>query len=166
MKCIILPILILSLFGCTSNQNKITPPDGWRVSDKEDVVDDWARYNAPNKIVSDFNNDGKSDTAQILLKKSSPKGFKLIVDMGDLGQFPLEENDEITPQSLAIELLNPSEEVWESACEKGYWDCESGEIRNFKITNPSIQFCLIESACSIFIWSDRNRNFTRIPISD
>ena len=166
MKYIIFSFLFLGLFGCTSNPKKSVLPTGWRVADKEDIIDDWARFNEPNKIVGDFNVDGKDDIAQILLRSDSTKGFNLVVDVTGVGQYSLESNNSITPQSVAIEMLGPSQDVWESACEKGYWDCREGEIRNFKITTPSIQFCFIESACTVYIWSDRYRNFTKIPISD
>lgn len=140
-------------------------PDGWRLPDKEDETNDWARFNAPNKITADFNGDGKIDTAYILLNKKKAKGFMVVANVNEK-QFKLEQNDEVEPQSVAIELIDPSNEVWESACEKGYWDCATGEIRQFKITKPSIQFCFIESACKIYMWSDRKRDFISVPISD
>ena len=162
-------VSFLMLCGCTSVSKNVVPPDGWRLADKEDAVNDWVRFDSPNKIVEDFNGDGKVDIAQIILNKDLVKGYKLIVSMsGDKGneQFLLTENSEVSPQSVSIELLKPSNEIWESACSKGYWDCEADEIRQFKISKPSIQFCYIESACTVFMWSDRNRNFIEIPISD
>lgn len=47
-----------------------------------------------------------------------------------------------------------------------HWDCKSDEVRQFVISKPSIQFCYIESACNVYMWSDRNQNFIKIPISD
>lgn len=168
MKFMILG-LIFCLAACASNTRNVALTDGWRVADKEDAVDDWARFNSPNKIIDDFNGDGKADIAQILINENSKTGFKLVVEVSGIdkiNQFKLVENPEIAAQSTAIELLNPSNEVWESACSKGYWDCEKDEIRQFKITKPSIQFCYIESACTVFLWSDRNKEFIEIPISD
>lgn len=162
-------VLTLLLFGCTNTSKNVVASEGWRIADKEDAIDDWARFNSPNKIIDDFNGDGKADIAQILLSRDTVKGYKLVVSMsGDTKnkQFQLMESSEVSPQSVAIELLKPSDEIWESACSKGYWDCEADEIRQFKIFKPSIQFCYIESACTVFMWSDRNKNFTKIPISD
>lgn len=138
----------------------------WRLPDKEDVINDWARFNSPNKIINDFNGDGKQDIAQILLKKNSNTGYIFKVDLSNGRSYILEQNEKITPQSIAIELLEPSSEVWESACTKGYWDCTENEIRQFKILKPSIQFCYIESSCTVFMWSDRNGDFIKIPVSD
>lgn len=169
MRKILITILLIGLTGCASAPKNVVAPEGWRIADKEDVIDDWARFDSPNKIVDDFNGDKKADIAQILLNKDSKTGFKLVVDMSTengIQQFQLIEMDGISPQSVAIELLKPSNEVWESACAKGYWDCEPNEIRQFKITRPSIQFCYIESACTVFMWSDRNREFIKIPLSD
>lgn len=154
------------LWGCSTSNKKESQMSEWRLPDKEDVIDDWARFNSPNKIINDFNGDGKQDIAQILLKKNSNTGYIFKVDLSDGRSYILEQNEKITPQSIAIELLEPSSEVWESACAKGYWDCAENEIRQFKILKPSIQFCYIESSCTVFMWSDRNGDFIKIPISD
>lgn len=169
MRIILFFLISLLLIGCVNSNKNVNAPTGWRIADKEDSIDDWARFDSPNKIVNDFNGDGYKDIAQILLNKDSSTGFKFVVEIGGIEksqQFTLIENNEISPQSVAIELLKPSDKVWDSACSKGYWDCEIGEIRQFKIRKPSIQFCYIESACTVFLWSDRNYNFTEIPISD
>lgn len=169
MRKILITILLIGLTGCASNPKNVVTPEGWRIADKEDAIDDWARFDSPNKIIDDFNGDKKADIAQILLNQNSKTGFKFVVDMSNenkIQQFQLIEMDGVSPQSVAIELLKPSNEVWESACAKGYWDCEPDEIRQFKITRPSIQFCYIESACTVFLWSDRNREFIKIPLSD
>lgn len=163
-------VVVLLLVGCSGYVDKnVQAPENWRIADKEDSYNDWARFNSPNKIVNDFNGDGKPDVAQILVKQDSIKGFNLIIQMSGQNlekQFVLDKNEDVTPQSVSIELLEPSEKIWKSACAKGYWDCEIGEIREFKIMRPSIQFCYIESSCTVYLWSDRNSNFTKIPLSD
>lgn len=171
MKNCFVVVAFVILVGCSSSPviENVKTPDNWRIATQEDAINDWARFNSPNKIVDDFNADGQLDVAQILLKEDSSKGFNLVVDVSDgtqRKQFSLESSEELSAQNFAIELLKPSEEVWESACAKGYWDCEPNEIRQFKITKPSIQFCYIESACTIYLWSDRNKEFSKIPLSD
>jgi len=167
VKAIIL-ITCFSMFllGCSTQPQKESKTGEWRLPDKEDVIDDWARFNSPNKVIDDFNGDGAKDVAQILLRKTSKIGYMLTVDLSNGKNYILEQNENITPQSVSIELVEPSGDVWESACAKGYWDCSVNEIRQFKISKPSIQFCYIESSCTIFMWSDRNSEFTRIPLSD
>lgn len=169
MKKIFISILLVGLVGCVSTSKNVIAPEGWRIADQEDDIDDWARFDSPNKIIDDFNGDKKADIAQILLKQDSKNGFKFVVDMNyenKIQQFQLVEMDGVNPQSVSIELLKPSDELWESACSKGYWDCEPNEIRQFKIVRPSIQFCYIESACTVFMWSDRNHDFIKVPLSD
>ena len=161
--------VVLGLCILQNNMVYASIPEGWRVADSEDQIDDWARFNSPNKITADFNGDGKEDLAQILLSATKNKGYKLIVQMSLNDQvmvFNLDQRDDIPAQSMAIELAEPSNEVWESAWEKGYWKCADSEIRQFKITKPSIQFCYIESSCSIYMWSDRKKDFINIPLSD
>ncbi|AOA58279.1 hypothetical protein [Acinetobacter larvae] len=170
-KLKVLGFLTLFLSACATTPKEATfnLPDGWRLPTSEDAIDDWARFNSPSRVEADFNGDGKTDRAQILLKNNSSTGYRLIVDISDgdnIKRFNLDQNDSISAQSMAIELLDPSNEVWDSACEKGYWECQQNEIRKFKISKPSIQFCYIESACVIYMWSDRNKNFTKIPLSD
>lgn len=161
--------VVLGLCVIPSNAVHASIPEGWRVADSEDEIDDWARFNSPNKITADFNGDGKQDLAQILLSTTKDKGYKLIVQMNVNDQvrvFNLDQRDDIAAQSMAVELAEPSNEVWESACQKGYWECADNEIRQFKITKPSIQFCYIESSCSVYMWSDRKQDFINIPLSD
>ncbi|WP_111860619.1 hypothetical protein [Acinetobacter sp. CFCC 10889] len=170
-KLAVLFLASFILIGCSSNQNSknVKLPENWRVATQEDAINDWARFNSPNKIVNDFNGDGKYDVAQILLSNNSSQGFNFVVEVSDTDQrkqFILQQSDTLSAQNFSIKLLEPSEEIWESACEKGYWDCAADEIRQFKITKPSIQFCYIESACTVYLWSDRNKNFTKIPLSD
>lgn len=166
MKKIILLSLIAILGGCSAPSKKENIVQEWRLPDKEDAIDDWARFDSPNKIIDDFNGDGKQDVAQILLKTNSNTGYIFKVDLSNNKSYILEKNEKIIPQSVSIELLEPSNEIWESACAKGYWDCAENEIRQFKVLKPSIQFCYIESACTVFMWSDRNDDFIKIPLSD
>lgn len=158
-------IVLCTALACTS----YAAGAGWRAADKEDMVNDWARFPGVNKITADFNGDGKKDTAQILLRQDGKQGFKAVVNMSIKGkpqQFVLKQMNDIEPQSMALEIEKPSIKVKESACEKGYWDCKPGEIRQFKVTSPIIMLCAIEVACSLYVWSPRSGSFKEIPVSD
>ncbi len=80
--------------------------------------------------------------------------------------FKLMTIDDMSPQSFAIELAEPSDEIWKSACGKGYWECATGEPSAFKINYPSIMFCYIESACTIYMWDSKKSSFKEIRFSD
>lgn len=157
-----------SLQAKPNTDKNVTPPSGWRIATYEDVIDSWAEYDSPNKVIADFNGDGRDDVAQILLNKNGI-GYKVVAEVttgNDLTRFTLDESSDFQAQTQAIELAEPSDQVWDSACEKGYWECEPNEIRKFKIAKPSIMHCYIEKACSIFMWSDLNQGFTKVVFSD
>lgn len=168
--------LILLTVGVSHLAQAIELPANYRLPTKEDIKEDWITYKAPNHIISDFNDDGIKDEAWILPKSESSQGFgvfaylkkrnKSSVSGRDYQLFKLAEYDDLFPQNFAIELVKPSAKPWESACGKGYRDCEVGEPAEFKITKPSIMFCAIESACTVFLWDSKNQVFSKIDISD
>ena len=105
---------------------------------------------------------GTEDIARILLKRNNDIGVKVVAVVSNYGkpkQFTLYENNEMVAQSFALELLEPSDDVWESACQKGYYDCEYDDIRQFKIIRPTVYLCLIESACTVHLWSNFKEKF-------
>lgn len=141
----------------------------WRTPELEDHIDDWAEYNAPHTVIADFDSDGIDDMAVILLPKVKKEGFNavaLVSNNGNNKLITLQRMDDVKAQNMALELAEPSHEVYDSACSKGYWECEEGEIRKFKIQRPSIYLCYIESSCSIFMWSKLKEGFVEIPLSD
>ena len=151
-------------------------PDGYRMPTKADIVDDWKRFDAPNHLKADFNGDGIEDEAYILPRKNSKLGYGVFVSINKVHSgiqsgrkfqvFKLTSRDDMQPQSFAIELAEPSNEIWETACGKGYWECEIGEPAEFRIKNPSIMFCYIESACTMYMWDSDKLSFKEIRFSD
>lgn len=151
-------------------------PYGYRLPTKADNFDDWKTFNAPNHLKADFNGDGIEDEAYILPKKGSKLGYGVFVSINKANAgiqsgrksqiFKLTARDDMQPQSFAIELAEPSDEIWETACGKGYWECELGEPAEIKVTNPTIMFCYIESACSMYLWNSDKLVFKEIHFSD
>ena len=159
-----------------SVQSEFEVPYGYRLPTKADNVDDWKRFNGPNHLKADFNGDGIKDEAYILPKEGSKLGYGVFVSINKANggiqtgrkfqMFKLTSRDDMQPQSFAIELENPSNEIWETACGKGYWECEIGEPAEFQIKNPSIMFCYIESACTMYMWDSDKLSFKEIQFSD
>lgn len=154
---------------------KFEVPDGYRLPTKADVIGDWKRFDAPNHLKADFNGDGIEDEAYILPKKGLNAGYGVFVSInksktalqrGHKFQMFKLTSDDMSPQSFAIELAEPSHEIWQSACGKGYWKCATGEPSAFKINHPSIMFCYIESACTIYMWDTNKLTFKEIRFSD
>jgi hypothetical protein len=150
-------------------------PEGYRLPTKNDVFGDWERFDAPNHLKADFNSDGIEDEAYILPRKGSDVGYGAFVSMSKVNKniqaghefqmFKLIYGD-MSPQSFAIELAEPSNETWKTACGKGYWDCGIDEPDEIKITRPSIMFCYIESACHIYLLGEDRESFKKIALSD
>lgn len=159
-----------------SVQTGFEVPYGYRLPTKSDITGDWKRFNAPNHLEADFNGDGIKDEAYLLPKKGSKLGYGVFVSLNkskaaiqsgrDFQMFKLTGSDDMQPQSFAIELAEPSDEIWKSACGKGYWECKTGEPSAFKINQPSIMFCYIESACTMYMWDSKKLTFKEIPFSD
>lgn len=149
---------------------KLIPPSGWRFPTEKDVLDDWKHFDSPYRVEADFNGDGHRDSAWILLGKK-PEDWAVFVFMGRKDTTPrvvkMLGNDEGMPaQRFAITLAPPSNKKWKTACGKGYGECKPGEPEEFQITLPSIQFCYIESACSIYMWNKKSNSFEEIRFSD
>lgn len=159
-----------------SVQTGFEVPYGYRLPTKSDITGDWKRFNAPNHLEADFNGDGIKDEAYILPKEGSKLGYGVFVSINKANggiqtgrkfqMFKLTSRDDMPPQSFAIELQKPSNEIWETACGKGYWECEIGEPAEFKIKNPSIMFCYIESGCTMYMWDSDKKSFKEIHFSD
>lgn len=159
-----------------SAQTKFEVPYGYRLPTKSDITGDWKRFNAPNHLEADFNGDGIKDEAYILPKEGSKLGYGVFVSINKANggiqtgrkfqMFKLTSRDDMQPQSFAIELEKPSNEIWETACGKGYWECEIGEPAEFQIKHPSIMFCYIESACTMYMWDSDKLSFKEIQFSD
>lgn len=159
-----------------SVQTKFEVPYGYRLPTKSDITGDWKQFNAPNHLEADFNGDGIKDEAYILPKEGSKLGYGVFVSINKANggiqtgrkfqMFKLTSRDDMPPQSFAIELQKPSNKIWETACGKGYWECEIGEPAEFQIKHPSIMFCYIESACTMYMWDSDKLAFKEIRFSD
>lgn len=176
VKRVITPIKSSKFVTNASMHSEFEVPDGYRLPTKADITGDWKRFDAPNHLKADFNGDGIEDEAYILPKKGSKLGYGVFVSInkGKAGiqsgrkfqMFKLTTDDDMQPQSFAIEIAEPSNKVWETACGKGYWECGIGEPAEVKITNPSIMFCYIESACTMYLWDSDKLSFKEIRFSD
>ena len=96
----------------------------------------------PFHVQADFNGDGLVDHVWLLLR-SSGVGWGLFAFLGSKeGQrraIKLEEDvGQVPAQHMGVLLVTPGE--YDTACGKGYWDCEAGEPEKLKLTLPAIDF--------------------------
>jgi len=162
--------LLLSSLLLSSLSAQVQPPPGWRFPNKNDVKDDWEAYKSPAHVVADFNGDGLQDEAWILLRQNN-QGWGVFVFLGTKQGAPQIIKLVAPPQAwpaqrFGISLAQPSRKNWKTVCGKGYYVCKPGEPEEIQITLPSIEFCYIDSACSVYMWNVKANAFSKYQMSD
>jgi hypothetical protein len=66
----------------------------------------------------------------------------------------------------AMSVEPPAPGRYETACSKGYWDCQSSEPEVLELRNPAVFFFKEESAASVYVWVPSTKQFRRIWLSD
>jgi hypothetical protein len=147
-------------------------PEGYRYPADADRSGDWETFEAdvpvPFRADADFNGDGRVDQAWILLRDSG-RGWGLFVFLGQEDGEPvvheLDVNTGDSPaQSFGLAVVEPGE--YETACGKGYGDCEPEEPEKLTLVRPAIDFFQFESANSFFWWNAKTEAFERTWMSD
>jgi hypothetical protein len=145
-----------------------TLPSGWREPTREEASGSW-RQKSPTrflKVEGDFNGDGKSDVAQILVDPSKNK-FGLFVKFGGAGQWQLVfDYDLAFLGRYGIDFVKPGK--YETACGKGYgdWACAHKEPDWLQLSNPGIDLFYTESSESIYFWDQPSKKFREVVMSD
>jgi hypothetical protein len=163
--------MVLVATSCLAGPKALLPPDGWRYPEESDYAEDWKEFRSqrpvPFHVRGDFNGDGFTDDAWILLRVSGA-GWGVFVFLSDNGTerkpITLFEDDRGTAQSHGIGLVPPGR--YATACGKGYFDCSSGEPENIELKLPSIDFFKYESANEYWFWDVDTRSFKTVAISD
>lgn len=146
-------------------------PAGWKPATKADYSDEALSFRqnlVPNHITADFNGDGKTDDAWILIN-TSINTFGLFVFLaqkdGTHKMVILDEHKRETEKLfMGISLIEPGQ--YKTACGKGHWECKDGETTTLKLKTPGIDFFAFEGANSVFFWNSSKKEFTRIWMSD
>jgi hypothetical protein len=160
-------LLLIRTFGIPASL-----PLGYRYPTEVDRTGDWDTFKAevptPYLAEADFNGDGLPDEAWILLRETG-KGWGLFVFLGardgSRRVITLEEDEGRTPaQRMGVSVVESGE--YETACGKGYWDCEPDEPEKLNLLLPALDFFAFESANSFFWWDAKSEKFIRTWISD
>ena len=147
-------------------------PQGYRYPTEADRSGDWETFAAeaptPFRAEADFNGDGLPDQAWILLHESG-KGWGLFVflkqkDGGSVVVKLEEDSGDTAAQRFGLDVVEPGE--YDTACGKGYWDCEPDEPEKLRLVLPALDFFAFESANSYFWWSVTSKTFVRTWMSD
>lgn len=165
---ILFSVIMVFITGFFSNN--ILLPQGWKMPEPNDLKDDW-RDDSPDRLAvvhGDFNGDGIKDTARLLVREDgSALGLFAFVSQEDQSLRPYlldEMDDKGMIQVMGIQKVSPG--MYHTACGKGYWACEQGEVPQIEIKNAAIDYFKVESANSFFFLDNRINNFKRIWISD
>jgi len=167
-----LVIAICLLTPTASFSGELSLPKGWRLPTTSEITpnQEW-RSNSPTRYLTvnaDFNGDGVVDTGMLLVSKN---GFELALFVflsqkdGSSKIYLLDKLKHIEHiQVMGIELAVPNK--YKTACGKGYFDCQPGELEEITLKNPAIDYFKIESANSFFYWEESKKIFKRIWMSD
>jgi hypothetical protein len=136
-------LLGLMLFASLSAYAEEFPAD-LRLPTKEELAKEPERKKSPTKyarVTADFNGDGKTDNAFLLVNINTHKNvfaIKLSTDNGydwkiiDKGQLDWGK------PSMAIELATPGK--YETECGKGYYECPKNEPESVTLKNPGLWY--------------------------
>ena len=136
-------------------------PEGWRAPNKYDIKGDWEIYQKddykPYHFINDFDQNGLLDEAWILIKNDNTScGVWILLKTSDSQIDYLIEEVKITsisPQSLAIDETKTG--TFQTACGKGYYDCEPGNPSQIVITSPQLWYSPFESGPGYLAMWDR-----------
>ena len=156
------------LAAARAPESPTAPPKGWRYPTMAEISQDW-RAVSPHKhalISADFDGDRMQDRAMLLVKANN-MGAALVVILGRMPNKalvlePLEDIGRL--DVMGIEVVEPGQ--YETACGKGYFECEKGEPTVLSLKRPGINFFTSESASSYFYYDTKSRSFKRVWISD
>lgn len=144
-------------------------PAGWRVPTQKELNQEW-RKEKPHHfwaIKADFNGDGIEDEAKLLVtQKGQGAALFAFVSQGKSFQtYLLDELDAVGwLEVMGIDVVEKGK--YETACGKGYADCEPSEPEQIILKNPGINYFKEGSANSFFYWDGKKKAFSRIWISD
>ena len=166
MRTLVLSVLFL--FGGVATA--ANPPPGFRYPVEADRTGDWKTYSerlpTPYRAAADFNADGMTDEAWILLGATG-KGWGLFLFLGQQ-EGPAKgiklDGGDGQAQSFGVSVVEPGE--YPTACGKGYWDCAEDEPAKLVLSIPALDFFYFESANSFFWWDSKAEQFKRTWMSD
>ncbi len=142
---------------------------GWRSPTNDELGDISWRKDDPAlylKGTGDFDGDGKQDSVSILVNdKENKMGLFVHLSSKPGKSIRLTEFEgKSWIQTRGVRIAPPGK--YETACGKGYWECQKGEPGSLDLKLPAIDFFKEGSANHFFIWDKKARQFKSIDMSD
>jgi hypothetical protein len=161
-------VVLLAVLLCSAALAQDLPAE-WRTANTVEKSPAW-RKKSPTRfflVEGDFDGDGKSDIAEILVNPTEKK-FALFVRLASTPKWQMlgEAGGLGLLDRFGIDLVKPGK--YQTACGKGYDDsfCAHGEPDYLTLSHPAIDFIYTESADSIFYWERNTKLFRQIQMSD
>ncbi|MDH3975933.1 MAG: hypothetical protein OEV42_16790 [Deltaproteobacteria bacterium] len=125
--------------------------------------DDEGNYKAPYWTKGFFNEDETIDFAYILINKQNNKKYLFaIVSEGEKYKaIQLGEGN-----NLEMGIATQQKGKILTASGKGYWEPTKDDPPEVFVKRNAVSYFMFESAASLFIWNEKDRNFKRHWISD
>lgn len=163
-------LVVLSLVGVIDAfAGPIVLPTGWRLPTQEELSDDWRGGGSDKRaeITGDFNGDGKTDRAVLLMsKKNHALGlFVFFVRSNGTHWHKLDEiSDSRAIHAMGIEVVSRGK--YKTACGKGYFPCKSGEPEIIQSEFDIINYFKTESANRYIFLDKHSMSFKKVWMSD
>jgi hypothetical protein len=161
-------ILLIAITASFAWAKDAWPPNGWRLPTGSDYTGKWAKYRhevpVPFQVSGDFNGDGFSDDAWILVGDGRDAFGFFVVLGGKNGSRRVVEvfsYKECCAQSYALALAPPGRRV--TVCEQRE-ECKYPASITLKY--PGVEFITLGTAAALFYWSPRSKGFRSVPVSD
>jgi hypothetical protein len=158
-------VVLLGLSTLCSGQQL---PAGWRRPPANLTGQQFRAKDANHFLVAkgDFNGDGVQDKALLLINQHTQKmGFFVCLTTATGCDWHRLEVMEIAfLDVMGIAKVKPGE--YDTACGKGYWECEKDEPKKLKTKRDAVEFFKDESASSVYVYSLVTRNFVSVATSD
>jgi hypothetical protein len=143
---------------------------GWRKPTKAEIADDidWRKESKTLYLTAeaDFDGDGKIDKASLLVNDKKNKMGLFVILGGSKPASPrlLDEMKKSLIQAMGISVVESGR--YETACGKGYLECEKDEPKVLDLEIPAINYFKEGSVSSFFYWDRKKKSFKRTWISD
>ncbi len=138
----------------------------WYKPTEENIVDDWKFFRPDYKInegpyfvAGDFDNNGVSDEAWILINHTETKMRFCVYMNGNIHNTIIQQFD----FSYGYYIAKAEAGTYETYCGR-YNECENGEPAEFIVKNSAIYFGFAEKGFEIYVW--QNSKFVSFTISD
>lgn len=169
MSCVIsffLTVLFSGVFSSNALSSETPPlPAGWKAATPVKNSGCDRKTKDLLSALGDFDGDKKDDRAMILSKKDGD-GLGLWVWLASQKDPILIETVKAKDGKHDMGILVVPKGNYDTACGKGYWECKSNETPKIQLSHPGIDFFTCESANRYFYWSEKNKKFVGIWISD